>query len=196
MNNKINIIAICGKAGAGKDTLLHKVMQGMGNKAILNEIISCTTRPPREGEVDGVNYHFIKNDEFAAKILNHEMLEATIFNDWCYGTSLDTLDINKVNIGVFNPEGIEALLEDSRVNVRVYYMDVPGRDRLMRQLKREQDPDIDEIIRRYQADEADFMELDFDYITVHNADTKTNIKQIIKDIEDYAWQVKNAIGQE
>jgi len=37
------------------------------------------------------------------------MLEATIFNNWCYGTSIDNLDINAINIGVFNPEGIEIL---------------------------------------------------------------------------------------
>lgn len=86
--NKINIIAICGKAGAGKDTLLQKIIQSAKVSSFLHEIISCTTRPPREGEIDGVNYHFMTNEEFAYKILKGEMLEATIFNDWCYGTAL------------------------------------------------------------------------------------------------------------
>ena len=86
--NKINIIAICGKAGAGKDTLLQKVIRSGRTSSFIHEIVSCTTRPPREGEVNGVNYHFMTNEEFAEKILNKEMLEATIFNDWCYGTAL------------------------------------------------------------------------------------------------------------
>lgn len=184
--NKIEIIAICGKAGAGKDTLLHKIMQRMGNSAILHEIVSCTTRPPREGEVDGVNYHFMTNEDFAAKIFNHEMLEATVFNDWCYGTSLQSLDTSKINIGVFNPEGIETLNEDSRINLRVYYIDAPGKDRLIRQLNREQDPNIDEILRRYKTDEEDFANLDFNYIKVQNSDTESNLMWAIRDIEHYA----------
>lgn len=194
--NKINIIAICGKAGAGKDTLLRKVTRSARTAVFLHEIVSCTTRPPREGEVDGVNYHFMTNEEFAQKILKGEMLEATIFNDWCYGTALQSLDVNKVNIGVFNPEGIETLLEDPRINLRVYYVDVPGKERLIRQLNREESPDINEIIRRYKADEEDFMDLDFDYYTVFNDDKKDTMTETVRDIIHYALSVPRTQGQE
>lgn len=194
--NKINIIAICGKAGAGKDTLLRKIMQIEDTKMFLHEIVSCTTRPPREGEVNGVNYHFMTNEEFAQKILKGEMLEATIFNDWCYGTALQSLDVNKVNIGVFNPEGIETLLQDSRINLRVYYVDVPSKERLIRQLNREEFPDVDEIIRRYKADEEDFMDLDFNYYTVFNDDKKDTMTETVRDIIHYALSVPRTQGQE
>lgn len=50
------IIAIMGEAGSGKDTLMKKVLE---QEPMVVEIISSTTRPPREGEVDGVNYYFI-----------------------------------------------------------------------------------------------------------------------------------------
>ena len=39
----------------------------------MHEIISCTTRPPREGEINGINYHFLTNQEFADKIESGEM---------------------------------------------------------------------------------------------------------------------------
>ena len=190
--NKINIIAICGKAGAGKDTLLQKVTRSGRISSFVHEIVSCTTRPPREGEVDGVNYHFMTNEEFAEKILNKEMLEATIFNDWCYGTSLQSLDANKVNIGVFNPEGIETLLEDPRINLRVYYIDVPGKERLIRQLNREESPNVDEVIRRYKADEEDFMDLDFEYVTVFNDDKNNTMTEARRDIVHHALQMYHA----
>lgn len=190
--NKINIIAICGKAGAGKDTLLQKITRSERTSSFLHEIVSCTTRPPREGEVNGVNYHFLTNEEFAEKILNKEMLEATIFNDWCYGTALQSLDVNKVNIGVFNPAGIEALLEDSRINLRVYYVDVPGKERLIRQLNREESPNVDEIIRRYKADEEDFMDLDFDYFTVFNDNKNNTMKETRRDIIHHALLMYHA----
>ena len=59
-----NIIALAGKAGSGKDTILKKVIAAIPDR--FHEIISCTTRPPREGEVDGKNYHFV-NDNFLRK---------------------------------------------------------------------------------------------------------------------------------
>ena len=100
------IIAIMGEAGTGKDTLMQEVLKVHP----FHEIVSCTTRPPREGEVDGINYHFLTNEEFAAKVLNDEMLEATEFNNWFYGTGLESLSKDEINIGVFNPTGIESLL--------------------------------------------------------------------------------------
>ena len=166
--NKIKIIALCGMAGSGKDTILKNVLKTYPQ---LHEIVSCTTRPPREGEINGKNYYFISNEEFAQKMYNMEMLECTVFNDWCYGTPLSSLDKNKVNIGVFNLDGLEILLEDSRLDLTIFFVDAPKKTRLLRQLNRENNPDVDEIIRRYQTDEHDFKHIDFrlkEYIYLFN----------------------------
>ena len=80
----MKIVALMGEAGSGKDTILHSIMEKY--PSYFNEIISCTTRPPREGEKEGVNYYFLSIDEFTKKVLNGDMLEATEFNDWHYGT--------------------------------------------------------------------------------------------------------------
>lgn len=175
------VIAICGEAGSGKDTLARELIEATG----WNGIVSCTTRPPREGEINGINYHFLTNDEFVLKIVNNEMLEATIFNDWCYGTMISSLQENTINVGVFNPAGIEALCADPRVEVFIYFLKVPPKIRLIRQLNREDNPNIDEIIRRYKADQEDFNNLDFgsnNPITIlHNnalPDISLNIAQI------------------
>lgn len=156
MKNKYKIIAICGKAGAGKDTLLKHLTM----KYVVHEIISCTTRPMREGEKEGVNYYYLTKEQFVQKLMNDEMLEATEFNSWFYGTMKQGLDPEGWNVGVFNPEGIEALAENSEIELYTIYLDVPGKIRLLRQLNREEDPNVDEIIRRYSADENDFKFLD------------------------------------
>ena len=159
--NKIKVIALYGKAGAGKDALLQTTMKLAGPE--LNEIISCTTRPPRQGEVNHVNYHFVTLEEFTQMVLNGDMLEATEFRAWWYGTPLLSLDPDKVNIGVFNPAGMVAIKEDPRLDVIPVKVEASDKVRLMRQLNREDNPDVTEIIRRYQTDEKDFREYEAEH---------------------------------
>ena len=73
--NKIKIVTLFGKSGAGKDTVQKRIV----SSADYHSIVSCTTRPAREKEKDGVDYFFLTNDEFAEKVMNNEMLEATSF---------------------------------------------------------------------------------------------------------------------
>lgn len=165
--NKIKVIALFGPAGSGKDYLLHEIMDEIDG---LNEIISCTTRTRREGEINGVNYHFISNQEFYNKVDNGDMLEAVCFNDWWYGTPISSLDPDKLNVGVFNIEGIRCMLEDSRLEVYPVAVITRAKTRLIRQLTREDNPNIREIIRRFDADERDFSFVDFEYMKVGNED--------------------------
>lgn len=176
-----DIIAFIGEAGAGKDSLMQAVLEAA---PWLHEIISCTTRPMREGEQEGVNYFYLTKEQFAEKVLNMEMLEATCFNDWFYGTALQSLDPTTVNVGVFNPDGIDALLESPMVNVKVYYVKATDKNRLIRQLNREENPDVDEIIRRFKADRDDFSDLGFEFQVLPN-DTR----------EDFRAAVKTVVGQ-
>ena len=171
------IIALIGEAGSGKDYIMKKVLAAAPER--FNEIISCTTRPPREGEVDGVNYFFIDPEEFAYKVLNYEMIEATSFNDWFYGTSYEALRTGVPNIGVFNPDGIRALQGRPDIELIVYKVQCSDKTRLLRQLNRENNPNVDEIVRRYKTDKEDFCDLEFEYITLPN-EVEGDLDQAIK----------------
>ena len=168
METKYQVVALIGKAGAGKDTIQRATCKA--HPDIFNPIISCTTRPPREGEIDGENYHFLSINDFTRKVLNGEMLEATEFREWFYGTSIDALVPDKINLGVFNPAGISALLESNEVIVTVVYVTASDKERLMRYLNREDNPDCAEMCRRYFTDEKDFSDLDFNYYILENHD--------------------------
>ena len=163
MKNKYTIIAIMGKAGSGKDTLMKALLTEPQFKNA-KSIVSCTTRPIRENEIDGVDYHFITVDQFTDQVLSGEMLEATCFNNWHYGTSLKNLSENQINIGVFNPEGVEILRENKNIKLAVIYIEANDKTRLLRQLNREKDPDCHEIIRRFSTDEFDFRDEEICYI--------------------------------
>lgn len=95
---KGKFIIISGPSGAGKGTICDILMKDMN----AGYSVSSTTRSPREGEIDGVNYHFISVNEFESKIKNGEMLEYNFYNGNYYGTSKSgVLDMIEKGIDVF-----------------------------------------------------------------------------------------------
>lgn len=182
------IIAIMGKAGAGKDTLLQHICKMHPE---WNEIVSCTTRPPREGEVNTVNYFFLTQDEFLDRMYDGRMLEVTNFRGWSYGTSIDGLKEDTINVGVFNPAGIDKItsLEDI-VDPYVILVTCDDKTRLLRQLNREEHPDVQEIIRRFGTDEEDFQDVIKDFspkIVENQKNTNMDIlaQQVVQDLVDW-----------
>ena len=160
--DKIKILALFGKSASGKDSIQKWIVSNYPQ--LTNKIVSCTTRPPRSGEQDGVDYFILSDEEFAKKVLDGSMLEATSFREWFYGTALDQLNPDKINVGVFNITGVECILDDSRLEVTPVWIHASDKTRLRRSLDREDNPDCKEICRRFLADEKDFDEMDdFDY---------------------------------
>lgn len=179
MKEKIKIIAIFGKSGSGKDT----IQKWLVNNGYGCGIVSHTTRPPRDYEKDGIDYHFITNYKFAEKIYNGDMLEATEFNNWMYGTSIEALSKDKINIGVFNPDGIRCLLDERRIEVLPIYIVTSDKIRLLRNLKREKEPNCSEICRRFFTDDKDFQNIEFEYLYFDNNKKRTNFETLINKIK-------------
>lgn len=83
MSNKGLLIVISGPSGAGKGTLCKELISRKSN---IEYSISCTTRSPREGEKDGVNYYFISHEKFESMIEAGEFIEYAKVYDNYYGT--------------------------------------------------------------------------------------------------------------
>ena len=81
--SKGNLFVISGASGVGKSTVLKKVMAARDD---LRFSVSATTRSPRPGEQDGVNYYFVSRERFHEMVENGEMLEHAEFVGNCYGT--------------------------------------------------------------------------------------------------------------
>jgi len=79
------VLVLSGPSGAGKSSLIHKVMDDLGECYFS---ISTTTRPIREGEVEGVDYYFVDEEEFKKEIEEDQFLEHAIVHGNYYGTSL------------------------------------------------------------------------------------------------------------
>lgn len=161
MNNiKPAIIAICGAAASGKDTLLNALAPRLG----ATRIVSDTTRPPREGEKDGVSYNFITEDEFDKRIVYGQYLELSRFRGWLYGTNKDTV-CGKVNIGVFNMDGIFSLMDyKNKYNIIPIYLQTSPITRIKRYIKRDKRFTF-ECVRRFFTDLKQFYAADI-YISM------------------------------
>ncbi|MBC8575422.1 guanylate kinase [Yanshouia hominis] len=83
MSKRGQLVIYSGPSGVGKGTLLGPLL---ATEPGLVLSVSATTRAPREGEVDGVHYHFICREEFERLIAGGEMLEYTEYNGNYYGT--------------------------------------------------------------------------------------------------------------
>lgn len=168
-DNKTIVVALFAPAGAGKDYLVKKIKNSLYIKDnIVSEIVSQTTRPPRDNEKNEIDYYFKTEDDFLKDIDSGCLLEWTNFRNWYYGTNLNSLNKDKINIGVFNIEGIRNLLKDDRIEVYPVHIIASDKIRLIRQLSREKNPDIEEIMRRYEADKRDFSNIDFPYTIIYN----------------------------
>lgn len=86
MNTKMGaILVLSGPSGAGKSSLIAQIIDHIGATYFS---ISTTTRPMREGERDGVHYHFVSQDEFKREIEAEMFLEYALVHGNYYGTSL------------------------------------------------------------------------------------------------------------
>jgi len=78
------LLLICGPAGSGKTTLCDRLLEEFA--PALQRVITSTTRAPREGEVDGVDYHFLDEDDFLRKVQVGEFYEHARVHSGYYGT--------------------------------------------------------------------------------------------------------------
>ena len=124
MNKRIIIV---GPAAAGKDYLKKKFKE-RGFKLD----VSYTTRPMREGEIDGVDYHFLKETEFHDKF--YDMYETAQHGDYYYGTGQYEWD--NCDIFIMETEGISQISKEDRKNCFIIYLNPSLGDRIKRLKKR------------------------------------------------------------
>lgn len=158
------IIVLSAKSASGKDTIMKQLVAEEG----FLPCVSHTTRPMREGEVEGREYYFIDQQDFIARKRNREFVETRTYNtvqgQWFYGMSKDELN-SKLEQGhiimILDIVGLLAL-QDSIYKDRIisFYIDVDLKTRIQRSLDRETltIQNLDECVRRAKADEEDFEE--------------------------------------
>jgi len=145
-------IVVCGKAGSGKDFFRDY----LSLQLVVD--VSFTTRPPREGEVEGYTYKYVSDRDFQNLLLGNHLQEHVEFNGWFYATGKESW-INS-DVFIMTPSGIGQLTKKDRLKCTVVYFDIELGTRRHRLEKRS---DFDKVNRRIHADEEDFLDFnDFD----------------------------------
>ena len=145
--------------------------------------ISYTTRPPRPGEIDGEDYFFVNNDDFALMQEQNEFLEYAQVFDYYYGTPKKPVQIilNKGRDMLFDIDwqGTQQLMNNSKDDLVKVFVLPPSIKELERRLK-ERKQDEDEIIQKRMSRASDEMShyAEYDYILVNDDFDKT-VEEII-----------------
>lgn len=159
------LFVIMGKSATGKDSLYKKIIE---RHPELQEIVTYTTRPIREGETHGKEYYFVSEEEMRRMEGQEKIIECrrydTVRGPWSYFTANDgQMDFEKGDyILISTLEGYEKLRRFFGTETVVpIYIEVEDFERLGRAIARERSqasPCVPELCRRFLADEEDFSE--------------------------------------
>lgn len=168
-----HLVVISGPSGVGKSTVIAEVMHQRDNLVFS---VSYTTRTPRAGEEDGVNYHFVDKAEFERMIRDGELLEYTQYAEHYYGTSLP-------DIQEFARQGRDVLLDievEGASNVKkkadnavLIFVAPPSFEELSRRLYGRR-TESEEVVRaRLERAQEELQEIpNYDYLVVNDSVTR------------------------
>lgn len=174
---------IAGKSAAGKNAVAEELIK-RGHK----RCVTWTTRPPREKEVDGVDYHFVSVEKFKELIEENFFAEYisynTVVGEWWYGTAAkDFEDDDDKKFIILTPEGINQVEKVMGERPKTIYIFANRRTILDRLDRRGDDPD--EIKRRMERDEIDFKGFEQVANRIFYNNAGDDIKEIADKIERY-----------
>ena len=195
----MNII-LCGKSGSGKDRIIGEIVR----RGEYKPIISYTTRPMREGEINGKEYNFISKEEFLKFLKEDSLIEYRKYNTlvngnpdvWYYGVMkkpeylFEFGDLFK-NIVILDLEGAENFIKYSgKENCKVIYIDCDDKIREER-AKARGSFDQTEWNRRLKDDTIKFSEENLNKIVDFRISNNGNFEDTIKKVYDAIREVKN-----
>jgi len=172
------ILVLSGPSGAGKSSLINKIFNDIGATYFS---ISTTTRAKREGEIEGVHYHFVSQEEFQREIEEEMFLEYAIVHGNYYGTSLGpvkkALKEGKLVIFDIDVQGHDAVqnrLADITTSV---FITTPTLEELKKRLLNRSTDSMEIITKRLEMATREVQRIsEYDFLIVNdNLDTAAEV---------------------
>lgn len=187
------LIVLSGPSGVGKSTVISELL---GQRQDIHFSVSFTTRQPRVGEADGINYNFVDRAEFQRMIAENELLEHAEYVGNYYGTSLKVIEDKLA-------AGIDVLLDievQGAAKVRVKCPDAvlifiipPSFEELSRRLHKRNTDGEEVIAGRLQKAREEYKEIThYDYLVV-NDNVSAAAEEIISILQAEDCRTKNRL---
>jgi guanylate kinase len=176
------LLAVSGPSGVGKGTIVKTIIS---RRADVVESVSCTTRPPREGEIDGKHYFFLSHEEFERRIAEDDFLEYNEHFGNYYGTPKSFVkEALKDKSVIMEIEVVGALNAKKTFPECLLVMVVPPSvDELKKRLKGRGSETEEQIEKRLARMNYELSHRDqYDYVIV-NDDLETAIADLCKIID-------------
>ena len=192
------IFLLMGKSTSGKDTIYNVLIRN--EEFSLKKVVPYTTRPMRDGEIDGIQYFFKSEEQYQKlkdeKKIIEERTYHTNYGPWRYFTADDgQIDLTAGNYLMIGTIESYCYIRDyfGKDKVEPILIDVDAKIRLERAMKREEKqehPKYDEMCRRFLADEEDFSETKIREASIekrfyNNADIDECISEIAEYIAEH-----------
>ena len=167
---KAKLYVITGPSGVGKGTVLTKFFEKNKNDIIYS--VSATTRKPRIGEKDGINYFFVSKEEFENEIKNNEFLEWAKYSDNYYGTKKSFV-LNSLKQGIsvileIETQGAKKVMEQFHDCVSIFIMP-PNMDELEKRLRGRKTESEEMILKRLDVVKKELEESkNYKYIVIND----------------------------
>lgn len=170
LTNKGSLLVISGPSGCGKSSLLKEVYKSIKNYYFS---ISTTTRAPRDGEKDGVDYYFVTKEEFEADIKADNFLEYAEVHGNYYGTSLKPIQkaLKEAKLVIFDidVQGHAIIKEKLGHLITSVFITTPNLAELENRLKNRGTDSIEVIEKRIKNSKIEIKELDkYDYVIIND----------------------------
>lgn len=187
------IFCVMGKSATGKDTIYQKLLTE--SELELKRIIPYTTRPIREGEVEGREYHFCTEEDVQRLDAEGRIVELraynTVYGIWKYFTVDDgNIQLEKENYLLIGTLEAYTKIRDyfGQDKVLPIYIEVEDGERLLRAISREKSQDVpkyEEMCRRFLADAKDFSEENLLAAGVEKRFVNVELTDTLSKIENY-----------
>lgn len=179
IDNKVKLVALSGPLYTDLIYIKNELLKDKKTFAGLRRV---STDQSSDKEV----YTIVSKEKFAQELLSNQIIEAYIDKEECYGTRAKDFYQNKINVEIFTPYSLNALIENKNIDLFIIYLETSDKILLQNLLIKEKNLEADEIIELYNSNKKIFRNFIEEYEPEVIINNKSKVSICIEAIKAWA----------